>query len=66
VLGREPRLRPESLWKRVRETLAAMLAEVRMGDVQDFRNFVGAVIDARSFAKLKAAIDGRAKTKDAQ
>jgi 1-pyrroline-5-carboxylate dehydrogenase len=48
---------PRSLWKRVRETMGAMLAEVRMGDVQDFRNFVGAVIDARSFAKLKAAIE---------
>jgi 1-pyrroline-5-carboxylate dehydrogenase len=34
-----------------------MLAEVRMGDVRDFTNFVGAVIDARSFQKLKAAID---------
>jgi 1-pyrroline-5-carboxylate dehydrogenase len=57
---------PRSLWKRVRETLGAMLAEVRMGDVQDFRNFVGAVIDARSFAKLKAAIEAARKSKDAE
>ncbi|MFN0009374.1 MAG: L-glutamate gamma-semialdehyde dehydrogenase [Planctomycetota bacterium] len=57
---------PKSLWKRLRETMGAMLAEVRMGDVQDFRNFVGAVIDARSFAKLKAAIEAAKKSKDAE
>ena len=57
---------PRSLWKRVRETMGAMLHEVRMGDVQDFRNFVGAVIDARSFAKLSAAIAAARKSKDAE
>jgi len=57
---------PRSLWKRVRETMGAMLAEVRMGDVQDFRNFVGAVIDARSFAKLEAAIAAARQSKDAE
>ena len=28
-----------------------------MGDVTDFSNFIGAVIDRRSFAKLSAALD---------
>jgi 1-pyrroline-5-carboxylate dehydrogenase len=57
---------PRSLWKGVRDTLGAMLAEVRMGDVNDFRNFVGAVIDARSFAKLKGAIEAARRSQDAE
>jgi 1-pyrroline-5-carboxylate dehydrogenase len=57
---------PRSLWKATRDLLGSMLAEVRMGDVADFRNFVGAVIDARSFAKLKAAIEAARKSPDAQ
>ena len=48
---------PRSLWGDVKKRLAAHLAEVRMGDIQDFGNFLGAVIDARSFAKQKAAIE---------
>ncbi len=56
---------PKSLWKAVRENVGAMLAEMRMGDVADFRNFVGAVIDKRSFTKLKGAIDAARKTPDA-
>ena len=57
---------PRSLWKRVREGLGGMLSEVRMGDVQDFRNFLGAVIDARSFEKLSSAIEAARKTPDAE
>ncbi len=29
-----------------------MIAEIRMGDVRDFRNFMGAVIDRRAFDRL--------------
>ena len=48
---------PQSLWNEVRDGLAAQLAEVRMGDVSDFSNFVGAVIDSSSYRKQKDAID---------
>jgi 1-pyrroline-5-carboxylate dehydrogenase len=48
---------PKSLWPSIKETLTGMLGEVRMGDVRDFRNFVGAVIDKSSFMKQKAAIE---------
>ena len=48
---------PKSLWKQVEERLVAELAQVKMGDVLDFRNFMGAVIDGKSFATLKNAID---------
>ncbi len=35
-----------------------MMADIRMGDVQDFRNFMGAVIDKRAFDKISGYIDG--------
>jgi 1-pyrroline-5-carboxylate dehydrogenase len=43
---------PQSLWPRVKERVLEMIAELKMGDVADFRNFLGAVIDAKSFAKI--------------
>ncbi len=43
---------PASLWPRVKERMVAMLAEIRMGDVGDFRNFMGAVIDQRAWDRL--------------
>jgi 1-pyrroline-5-carboxylate dehydrogenase len=43
---------PQSLWNEVRERLVAMLKEMRMGDVADFRNFMGAVIDRKAFGKI--------------
>ena len=49
---------PESLWPKVRDRVLAMLAELRMGDPADFRNFMGAVIDKKAFDKIKQYIDG--------
>ncbi len=49
---------PDSMWPALRERLAAMLGEIRIGDVGDFKNFMGAVIDQRSFTKLRGAIEG--------
>ncbi len=48
---------PKSLWNAVRDRMVEELRDVRMGDVRDFSNFLSAVIDAKSFAKLKGAID---------
>jgi 1-pyrroline-5-carboxylate dehydrogenase len=48
---------PASLWPQVREQVAAAVGEMKMGDVADFSNFVGAVIDAGSFATQKDAIE---------
>ncbi|GGM80081.1 1-pyrroline-5-carboxylate dehydrogenase [Longimycelium tulufanense] len=53
---------PRSLWEGgVREQLADTAKTIRYGDVTDFSYFGGAVIDARAFAKHKAALD-RART----
>jgi len=48
---------PKSLWPAVREEMGAMLADVKMGDVRDLSNFMGAVIDAGAFADHKGCID---------
>ncbi len=48
---------PRSLWAGVRDRMAAMIDEIGMGDIQDFRNFMGAVIDRRAFDKIKGYID---------
>ncbi|MCB9748419.1 MAG: L-glutamate gamma-semialdehyde dehydrogenase [Myxococcales bacterium] len=48
---------PDNLWPRLRERLADELGSITVGDVSDFRNFMGAVIDGRSYSKLKGAID---------
>ncbi|MFD3875758.1 L-glutamate gamma-semialdehyde dehydrogenase [Streptomyces sp. NPDC058623] len=52
---------PASIWNAgFKERFAAEVDGITMGDVRDLDNFIGAVIDERSFAKNKAAID-RAK-----
>jgi 1-pyrroline-5-carboxylate dehydrogenase len=48
---------PSNLWPELRERLVEQVRGLRMGDVSDFSNFVGAVIDGSSFATQKAAID---------
>ncbi|MFH8372178.1 L-glutamate gamma-semialdehyde dehydrogenase [Streptomyces cyaneofuscatus] len=53
---------PASIWNSgFKEEFAAETDSITMGDVTDLSNFIGAVIDERSFAKNKAAID-RAKS----
>ncbi len=48
---------PASLWPQVREQVVEGIGDMKMGDVADFSNFVGAVIDASSFATQKEAIE---------
>ncbi|HUY72386.1 MAG TPA: L-glutamate gamma-semialdehyde dehydrogenase [Gaiellaceae bacterium] len=48
---------PSNLWPALRERLAEEVATIKMGDVADFGNFMGAVIDASSFATQKEAIE---------
>lgn len=56
---------PESLWKDVRRKLLAAVESITMGDVTDFRTFMGAVIDRGAFADIKGYID-RARSKAAK
>jgi 1-pyrroline-5-carboxylate dehydrogenase len=48
---------PQSLWPKVRERVLALLAELRVGDPVDFRNFMGAVIDKKAFDKIAQYIE---------
>ncbi len=43
---------PKSLWKDVRQYCLEMIAEIKMGDPADFRNFMGAVIDKKAFTSI--------------
>jgi 1-pyrroline-5-carboxylate dehydrogenase len=47
---------PRSLWNDVRDRTVAIMRELKMGDVTDFRNFVGAVIDKKAFDKIGSYI----------
>ena len=48
---------PRSVWSRLRDELVDEVEGLAMGDVTDFRNFMSAVIDDRSFAKLSGVLD---------
>jgi 1-pyrroline-5-carboxylate dehydrogenase len=48
---------PQSLWPDVRDRVVAMMRDMKMGDVRDFRTFMGAVIDRKSFTKISAYLD---------
>lgn len=43
---------PRSLWPKLQERIRSLVAELTVGDVTDFRHFMGAVIDARAHARL--------------
>ena len=47
---------PSNLWPAIREKLQEQVGSIAMGDVADFRNFMGAVIDEASFKTQSAAI----------
>jgi 1-pyrroline-5-carboxylate dehydrogenase len=43
---------PRSLWSDVRDRTVAIIRDIRVGDVTDFRNFMGAVIDKKAFDRI--------------
>ena len=52
---------PKSLWPEVKERVVAMMRDIRMGDVADFRTFMGAVIDRKSFEKISGYLEDARK-----
>jgi 1-pyrroline-5-carboxylate dehydrogenase len=48
---------PQSLWDETRDRIADEVKTIRMGDVSDFRNFMGAVIDGNAFRQHREAIE---------
>ena len=57
---------PDTLWKRIKDDLIGNINSISMGDVSDFRNFVGAVIDRASFKKLTGYLEEVRRSSDAQ
>ena len=56
---------PSNLWPELRERLQEEVATIKMGDVSDFGNFMGAVIDGSSFKTQSEAIEEAKASKDA-
>lgn len=56
---------PSNIWNEVKAYMEADLSEIRTGGIEDFRNFVNAVIDEASFDKLARAIDTAKASSDA-
>ncbi|MDH6121468.1 1-pyrroline-5-carboxylate dehydrogenase [Kitasatospora sp. GAS204A] len=48
---------PRSLWERIKDDLLARIDALTVGDVTDLSNFMGALIDAKAFARNRQAID---------
>ncbi|MDR0766403.1 MAG: L-glutamate gamma-semialdehyde dehydrogenase [Odoribacteraceae bacterium] len=57
---------PASLWPAIERRLKENIASIKMGGVEDFTNFVNAVIDEASFDKLARAIDDAKASPDAE
>ena len=57
---------PSNLWPEVKEILIAEMKSMKMGPVEDFSNYINAVIDEKSFDKLAAYIDGAKKDKNTE
>ncbi len=57
---------PESIWPEVKQRLVQEVSTIKMGDVEDFTNFMGAVIDAQAFRSIKAYIDYAKQSSEAE
>jgi 1-pyrroline-5-carboxylate dehydrogenase len=53
---------PRSIWSDVRDRVVSMAGQIRMGDVADFRNFMGAVIDRKAFDSITSYVDEARRT----
>jgi 1-pyrroline-5-carboxylate dehydrogenase len=52
---------PKSRWGDIRDRMTAMMKDIKVGDVRDFRNFMGAVIDKKSHTKISGYIEDAKK-----
>jgi 1-pyrroline-5-carboxylate dehydrogenase len=57
---------PASLWPTLDTALRAQIAAIRVGDVADFTNFMGAVIDRTAYATIKGYLDFARTSADAE
>ena len=57
---------PSNLWPEIKNMLIEDLKSMKMGPTEDFGNFINAVIDEKSFDKLKAYIDQAQQDKEVE
>jgi len=57
---------PSNLWDEVKALMLDDLSNIKVGGVEDFRNFVNAVIDEKSFDKITSYIEGVQSSNDAK
>lgn len=57
---------PSNLWPAIKEAVLEQVAEIKMGSVEDFGNFVNAVIDKSAFASIKEYVDYARASSDAE
>jgi 1-pyrroline-5-carboxylate dehydrogenase len=57
---------PESIWPKVKDFILADLSVIKMGPVEDFNNFINAVIDERAFDKISSYIKNAQLSKEAE
>ncbi len=57
---------PESLWPELKELIIADVKSFKIGPIDDFSNFINAVIDEKSFDKLAKFIDQAKEDSDAE
>jgi 1-pyrroline-5-carboxylate dehydrogenase len=57
---------PKSLWSDLKDYMLKELRTIKMGDVEDFTNFMNAVIDKGAFDKITQYIDDIKKADDAK
>lgn len=57
---------PKSLWPSVKKRLLADMKTLKMGSVEDFSNFINAVIDAKAYKKITGYISAVGKSKGAK
>jgi 1-pyrroline-5-carboxylate dehydrogenase len=57
---------PASLWPRLKDLMLDMIAEIKVGDVRDFTNFMSAVIDKASFDNIGRYLDYARNASDAE
>lgn len=57
---------PESLWRDIKDPLVEKVEGIAMGDVRDFRSFMGAVIDRAAYDKITGYIERARESADSE
>ena len=57
---------PDTMWAKMKDRLLSEVESIQMGDVTNFRNFMGAVIDEKAFKKITSYIEDARSSSDAE